>query len=79
METLWAFLSDPNHQKTLSWLGGGLVVACGGLWALIKFWRQKRDTKSGPSISADRGGIAAGRDVTIGNRSLNSSAPKDQG
>ena len=65
METLWASLSDPDNQQTLAWLGGGLVVVAGGLWAVIKFKLSHSSGSSKPSISADRGGIAAGRDVKI--------------
>ncbi len=68
METLWAFLSDPDNQQTLAWLGGGLVVVAGGLWAFIKFFFARAagsSTPPTPTISADRGGIAAGRDVNL--------------
>ena len=30
MDSIWAFLSDPNNQSTLAWLGGGLVVLATG-------------------------------------------------
>ena len=65
MHTLWAFLSDPANQQTLAWLGGGLVVAGGGILAGIKFILPRSSGRSAPSIKADRGGIAAGRDVNL--------------
>jgi hypothetical protein len=67
LEALWAFLSDPDNQRTLAWLGGGFVAAAGGLWAVIKFIFPRRSGGTPPTqtISADRGGIAAGRDVKI--------------
>jgi hypothetical protein len=68
LETLWAFLSDSDNQRTLAWLGGGLVVTAGGLWAVIKFFFP-RSSGSPPSpsnvITADRGGIGAGGSVTV--------------
>ena len=65
-EPIWTFLSDPENQQTLAWLGGGLVVVTGGLWAVIKFFFPRfSGDKPTTSISADRGGIAAGRDVNL--------------
>jgi tetratricopeptide (TPR) repeat protein len=68
LETLWAFLSDPDNQQTLAWLGGGLVVAGSGILAAIKFFFPRpsgSSTPPAPTISADRGGIAAGGNVTV--------------
>jgi hypothetical protein len=28
-------LTNPKNQKTLSWLGAGIVAAAGGIWAVI--------------------------------------------
>jgi hypothetical protein len=53
----------------LGWLGGGLVIALGGLWAVVKFLLRK------PQISADHGGIAAGRDIS-GNTITTHNDPK---
>lgn len=69
MDSIWAFLSDPEVQRTLGWLGGGLVVGAGGLWAFIKFiFSRPTGSPTTPSVSADRGGIAAGRDIQIDER-----------
>jgi hypothetical protein len=68
VETLWAFFSDPDNQRTLAMIGAGLAALAGGLWAVIKFFfpRSSGD-KPAPStsVTADRGGIAAGRDVNL--------------
>ena len=37
MGGLWSFLSTSKNQKTLSWIGGGLVVVAGGAWALFAY------------------------------------------
>jgi hypothetical protein len=34
MTLLLSFLAKPKNQKTLSWLGGGVVVVIGGVWSL---------------------------------------------
>jgi hypothetical protein len=76
MSDLWSFLSQPDNQATLSWLGGGLVILCGGLWAVLKFYLGQRRGGAGSSgggseaspVSASRGGTAAGRDIRIDNR-----------
>jgi hypothetical protein len=68
LETLWAFLSDLDNQATLAWLGGGVVAISCGIWAVIKFFFPRGSGSSTPptqTISADRGGIAAGRDVNV--------------
>jgi hypothetical protein len=40
MSTIWAFLNDPANREVLGWIGGGLVVVCGGLWTVITFFRK---------------------------------------
>jgi hypothetical protein len=78
MSEFWSFLTQPDNRETLSWLGGGLVVACGGLWVVLKFFLGRRGgggagssggASSPAPVSAQRGGVAAGRDVRIDNRS----------
>ena len=66
MDELWAILSDPSNRATLSWLGGGVVVFAGGVWAVFKFFRKTGGERA-PSITvtADHGGIAAGRDAHV--------------
>ncbi|MEP1198903.1 hypothetical protein [Tateyamaria sp.] len=40
---IWSFLSDPEHQKTLGWLGGGAMIVIGGLWQAFLVLRKKKD------------------------------------
>ena len=72
MDDLWALLGDPRIQATLSWVGGGLAVLAGGVWAVVKFLAgQKGGGGAAPpppasvEVLADRGGVAAGRDVSV--------------
>jgi hypothetical protein len=77
MSEIWTFLAAPENRETLSWLGGGLIVVCGGLWTALKFFLGRKQgagtAASTPSpasrVSASQGGIAAGRDVSIQTRS----------
>jgi hypothetical protein len=68
---LWGFLRDERNQKVLGWLGGGLVVAATGLWAAFVYFfppgkspEAKSPEPTPPSVQANCGGIAIGRDVT---------------
>jgi hypothetical protein len=69
MNTLWRFLCDKRNQQVLGWLGGGLVVVTTGLWAAFVYFfppGKSPEAKSlePPSVQANCGGIAIGRDVT---------------
>jgi hypothetical protein len=44
--TVWAFLKDPGNQPVLSWIGGGVVVASGGIWAVVKFFAKERTAEA---------------------------------
>jgi hypothetical protein len=73
MQAAWDFLLDPANRETLTWLGGGVAAVCGGLWAMITFLAKPTEPAKAPaspragagSVRADRGGVAAGRDVSI--------------
>jgi TIR domain len=71
LDGLWGFLRDKRNQQVLSWLGGGLVVAATGLWVAFiylfpapKSPEAKSPEPTPPSVQANCGGIAIGRDVT---------------
>jgi len=57
LANILAFLQDPGNRAVLGWIGGGIVVVIGGLWAAFKFFFKK------PTVSASNGGVAAGRDI----------------
>ena len=63
--SIWAFVQDPGNCAVLSWVGGGIVVVIGGLWAAFQFFASKEKPKAqlGSSVSASNGGVAAGRDI----------------
>ena len=37
MSSIWLFLRKPSNQRMLSWLGGGGVIAAGGIWAVVTY------------------------------------------
>lgn len=61
----WSFLQDENNRAMLGWIGSGVVVVGGALWAIFKFLFSKtsRSHPAAPAVSATEGGIAAGRDI----------------
>jgi hypothetical protein len=59
-----SWLSKPNHQKTLAFIGGGLAIAIGGAWqAYLHFSEKPKETPTS-TISASNGSIAAGGNVS---------------
>ena len=77
MGCLRPFLAKSNNRKILSWLGGGVVVAIGGLWVTyLDFFpakdgardereREDHDRRGAPGHGADEPRIAA-LDAAIG-------------
>jgi tetratricopeptide (TPR) repeat protein len=56
------WLSKPNHQKTLAFIGGGLAIAIGGVWqAYLQFSERPKQTTT---IPTPNGVITAGRSVS---------------
>ena len=61
------FLKDPQNREVLAWIGGGICVLVSALWtAYLKLGAKPNAAPPAPpTATADRGSIAAGRDVTI--------------
>ena len=76
MDGVWSFLSAPKNQKTISWIGGGLVVVAGGAWVVFTYlWPHEASSPEGPKIvCAQPGGIAAGRDSRGNTITINGNA-----
>jgi hypothetical protein len=67
MGGLWSFLSVPKNQKTLSWIGGGLVVVIAGLWAAFVYLVPPKDEHDGGSIKVEAScGSAAVQGTMVG-------------
>ncbi len=67
-----------QHRQTLAWLAGGMATAAGGLWAVVRYFLDRKASRpapdsaakapgkpAGPAVSAT-GGLAAGRDLRVG-------------
>ena len=65
LSDLWDFLVDPTNRTVVGWIGGGIVVVVGGIWAVVKFLLTKKHEENAPAprVSATHGGVAAGRDI----------------
>jgi hypothetical protein len=58
--SLWSFLSRKKNQQTLAWLGGGAVVAAGGIWAVVTYvWPSHDEKPTAPTAQAGNCGIAS--------------------
>lgn len=72
---LWSFLSNAENQKTLAWLGGGLVLLVGGVWTVVTFFAGPgRDKLTSPSAPPDQNGAVGigdvvGRDYVVNTKS----------
>lgn len=69
LSSIWNFLKDGSNQAVLGLIGGAIAAVAAGIWAVVKFMAKNGDQKPPqPSVSADRGGMAAGRDININGR-----------
>jgi hypothetical protein len=61
-----SLIDSKEKRERLAFLGGGLVVIIGGLWAaFVYFYPPKSDgVSSGTNVSATSGGVAVGGNVT---------------
>ncbi|NKL97662.1 hypothetical protein [Rhizobium leguminosarum] len=76
IDAFWAFLGNESNQKTLAWLGGGLVTVAGGAWAVIQLvWSSKKVDHGKPpdqpkppatnNVLADHGGFAVSGNISM--------------
>jgi hypothetical protein len=79
MTSIWTFVKKSENRAILSWIGGGVVVVAGGLWAVVTFlWPDHSPT----TVCAQQGSISAGRTAsgnTISNTTSGSAAPGGSG
>lgn len=78
MSSLWSFIANSKNQKTLGWLGSGLVVAAGGAWAVFTYVWPAHDGAAHDTatvVCAQQGSVAAGRDASGNSVTINGNAP----
>lgn len=65
MSKLWTFLSQDRNRQVLGWIGGGLAVVVGGLWAaFVYLYPPQKGGGPPPGVSASSGGVAIGGNVS---------------
>jgi tetratricopeptide (TPR) repeat protein len=63
--SVWSFLRDPADLAVLGSIGAGIVAIIAGAWAVFTYFDKKKEKgPSAPSVKADHGSVAAGRDIT---------------
>jgi tetratricopeptide (TPR) repeat protein len=73
LDAFWSWLQDPANRDVIGWIGGGVVVVIGGVWAVVKYFAKPGgDGGAARSVRADRGGVAAGG--SISNSSINTNS-----
>jgi hypothetical protein len=63
--SIWPFLKDPANIAVLGSIGAGIATFAAGVWAAFTFFANKKEKgASPPSVTANHGSVAAGRDIT---------------
>lgn len=65
---IWAFISDPENQKTLAWIGGGLAIAISALWTAYLKLRKAPEKPPAPkpaNQATGRDGVTAAGNVDV--------------
>jgi|GEM_PF-4894218 len=63
LRNIWNWLSIPKNQKTVAFIGSGVVVIAAAFWTVFTFfYKPSPAPTTGIHIE---GGVRAGRDVTI--------------
>jgi hypothetical protein len=62
VNSVWSTIGKSSTQKTLAWLGSGIVAAAAGGWAVVTYvWPVAHDPTT---ICAQQGSLAAGHNAT---------------
>ena len=61
---VWKFLSKDKNRAVLGWLGAGVVVVIGALWAAFVYFMPASKPAPAPGVEASCGAVAVGGSVT---------------
>ncbi len=63
-------LDQTHNWSWLEWFAtaGVLATVIGTLYAVLAYYRKKESKKPGVRVKANKGSIAAGRDVNVGSQ-----------
>jgi hypothetical protein len=65
LSPIWKFLSKDKNRAVLGWLGAGVVVVIGALWAAFVYvMPASKPGSPAPGVEANCGSVAAGGNVT---------------
>ena len=65
LSLVWKFLSKDKNRAVLGWLGAGVVVVIGALWAaFVYFMPASKPGSPAAGVEANCGSVAAGGNVT---------------
>jgi hypothetical protein len=56
---IWSFLQGENNRAVLTWIGGGIAVVIGAVWAVLKFFFAQKSVQKGvpgPTVMATHRG-----------------------
>jgi hypothetical protein len=77
MSALLSFVARRKNRRILSWAGGGLMLAAGGLWSVITYiWPAYEPAKI---ICAQGGSVAAGGNASGNIITYSSTVTADSG
>jgi hypothetical protein len=74
------YLPSKEQREIIAWMGGGLVIAIGGLWTLFVYFYPSDNISNAPTAgtSATAGGIVIGGNATNSRVSTQSTQQKDR-
>jgi tetratricopeptide (TPR) repeat protein len=62
--SIWPFLKDPANLAVFGSIGAVITAIAAGAWAVFTYFNKKNEKgPPAPSVKADHGSVAAGRDI----------------
>jgi hypothetical protein len=64
MDTFWEFLSNEQNRDVLTFVGGAIAAASGGLWVVIRYFLERK-TGTNSKASSPKIHVADSTNVSI--------------